>query len=123
MGLRKRRAGKRKMGVMREAETRTEKGREQVKVTPKMGGRRLERQRPPPWACICLSKGKFHPEGEGDSTERRSFVVIGTQLKCPSDHPLRGLWPQGGWRRGAEQGLCVLNCGDRPVLLVVLGSG
>lgn len=73
MGLRKRRAGKGKVGVVRKVEARTEKGGAQVKVTPKMRGRRVERQRqppPPPWAYICFSKGKFHPEGEGDSSQK-----------------------------------------------------
>lgn len=42
-------------------------------------------------------------------------MVIGTQLKCPSEHPLRGLWPQGDWRRGQSRrcGSCAVVTGLR----------
>lgn len=61
LGLRKRRAGKGKVGVVRKAETRTEKGGAQVKVTPKMRGRRVERQPPPTMGLHLFLQRKIPP--------------------------------------------------------------
>lgn len=79
MGLRKRRAGKGKVGVVRKVEARTEKGGAQVKVTPKMRGRRVERQPPPHHGLTSVSPKE-------NSTQKGKEILARKEKLCGHRH-------------------------------------